>query len=387
MRLAILKYVGWERGLLLDQLKLINENIWKEYKKLPVARKQPLKVLSVDLTREGMKKGFLLVRDFHPDVILHAFGGDLSYPNCTDEVIIGSSEFLLEEDNTNELMISGTGWLAPDIRIKVPSSEEFPENKWYSISALLASCSEENALKQLSMRIRNTSNRIGCVMIDDIPIGNSISLRVARRILRLSIPIMVNIIPSLAKKEVLRSWLALKEKTPHLVGFGQHGYSHYDHSEMGRPYEFGPSRGFQEQLNDIITGKNILEQLLGESIQVFCAPFAFYDTNTLYALEQAGFTDLIGAENRLLWNGTLCQWNGTCNPINSGLSNIGWKRILLGRLVLTGRSERHGNIGIVFHPNAMSSESISWTIKILQTLKRNCAVSWQILNGVRNHKC
>jgi len=387
MKLSILEYVGWERGLLLEQLEAIREDIRREYKKLPAAQKQPLKFLTVSLARVGLEEGFRVVRNFRPDVTLHAFGADLAFPNRADEIMMGSSEFLLEEDGENRLMLSGRGWLAPDVQIRISLPSEPRKSNSPSVGELLASCSEENSIAQLSARLRNSAARIGCIMIDDIPIGNSLAIRIARRILQSSIPIMVNVIPALATKEALQPWLNLKNAWPQLVGIGQHGYRHCDHSESGSAHEFGPSRSYAEQFSDIVSGRKILEPILDQPVRVFCPPFAFYDFNTLCALEKAGFTDLVGAENRLRWDGSPRQWIGTCNPVNSAMSGAWWRRLLLGRLVLAGRSDERGAIGIVLHPNCMTWECISWTLKVIRTLQQKRAVSWQIpCDGVPNHR-
>ena len=378
MRLAILEYVGWERGLLLEQLDAIREDIRSEYKKLPAARKQPLKVLTVGLTRVGLEEGFRLVRNFRADVTLHAFGTDLAFPNRADEIMMGSSEFLLDDGGKNEVTLSGLGWLAPDVQIRIPPPGESKKSSSPSVGHVIASCSEEAAVTQLSLRLRNSTGRIGCIIIDDVPIGNSIALRVARHILQSSIPIMVNVIPALATKEALQPWLNLKHAWPQLVGIGQHGYRHYDHSENGSAYEFGPSRSYAEQLSDIVSGREILEQILEQPLRVFCPPFASYDFNTLCVLEKAGFTDLVGAENRLRWDGALRQWSGTCNPVNSAMSDAWWRRLLLGRLVLAGRSDERDAIGILLHPNCMTWECISWTLKVIRAFQRKRAVTWQI---------
>lgn len=85
------------------------------------------------------------------------------------------------------------------------------------------------------------------------------------------------------------AWLLqLKAELGEWVSISQHGYSHLNHGHT-HDHEFGPSRSYSEQLNDVRQGQRLLEDALGEGLfPAFTPPFNAYDANTLRACRDAG---------------------------------------------------------------------------------------------------
>jgi predicted deacetylase len=109
------------------------------------------------------------------------------------------------------------------------------------------------------------------------------------------LPVSYQVIPQALTPECAEFLQAEHKKAPELFEFGQHGLSH-EMMVNGRRefYEFGPERGYDEQLQVILAGREILRQQLGEAFggEVFTPPRHRYDRNTLKALRAAGVTIL-----------------------------------------------------------------------------------------------
>lgn len=75
-----------------------------------------------------------------------------------------------------------------------------------------------------------------------------------------------------------------------LLSLDQHGWMHSNHEEQGRNCEFGPSRSFTQQLNDIAQGKAILEAAFEDDFYpAFTPPWNRCTTDTYRALDELGF--------------------------------------------------------------------------------------------------
>lgn len=109
------------------------------------------------------------------------------------------------------------------------------------------------------------------------------------------LPVSYQVIPQALTPECVDFLQAERKKAPELFEFGQHGLSH-EMMVNGRRefYEFGPERGYEEQLQIIRAGRDILRESLGEAFsgEVFTPPRHRYDRNTLKALRAAGVTIL-----------------------------------------------------------------------------------------------
>ncbi len=75
-----------------------------------------------------------------------------------------------------------------------------------------------------------------------------------------------------------------------LFEIGLHGYSHQTNSRHTEGW-FSEFKGlaYEEQLEKIAEGKNVLERMLGLSVTTFIPPWNSYDANTVRALEAAEF--------------------------------------------------------------------------------------------------
>lgn len=107
------------------------------------------------------------------------------------------------------------------------------------------------------------------------------------------IPVNYFIIPESFEEES-SIWLRTLERSyPELVQLDQHGYMHIDFDENDSEcYEFGRCRNYSQQYEDILRGKERLQDVLGDSYSplVFTPPGYKFDENTLLALENLNFS-------------------------------------------------------------------------------------------------
>lgn len=105
------------------------------------------------------------------------------------------------------------------------------------------------------------------------------------------VPLNLEIIPNGLTAAGIRLVADHKRFTPDLVELNQHGWQHVNHEVEGRKCEFGPSRSYAQQYEDIAQGKALLETTFEELFTpVFTPPWNRYTADTLQVLHDLGFT-------------------------------------------------------------------------------------------------
>ena len=108
------------------------------------------------------------------------------------------------------------------------------------------------------------------------------------------IPVNYQIIPERLTQETAGWLVEIKKKYPDLIHLNQHGYCHalYDSDgNMVSIEEFGNSVGLNEQYENIMKGRTILENSLGSLFSpVFTPPGNKYNASTIKALEMLGYS-------------------------------------------------------------------------------------------------
>jgi Polysaccharide deacetylase len=137
------------------------------------------------------------------------------------------------------------------------------------------------------------------VRLDDLGRADDESEAFLSRLLRAGLFVSGQIVPAWLDKagaDHLRSLARCGR-----LELAQHGWSHTNHALSGqRRYEFGPSRGRDEQSRDIRSGIRRLTRFLGSSVApVFSAPWDRLNVNTLRVLAQEGFRVMTASERVL----------------------------------------------------------------------------------------
>ena len=114
------------------------------------------------------------------------------------------------------------------------------------------------------------------------------------------LPIDLAVIPASLTDTLTDALLDRIEHRAERIGLHQHGYTHSNHEQRGRKYEFGNERSYLQQLTDIRHGWRILRERLDGHLQpIFTPPWNRCTQSTVEALQALGFKGLsrdIGAK-------------------------------------------------------------------------------------------
>ncbi len=104
------------------------------------------------------------------------------------------------------------------------------------------------------------------------------------------IPVNLEIIPGRLTESGITVLDTYARSLPGLFELHQHGWQHANHEPEGKKCEFGPSRPFHEQLDDIRKGKELLDRVFkGLVYPAFTPPWNRCTPDTYKALDDLGF--------------------------------------------------------------------------------------------------
>jgi len=111
-------------------------------------------------------------------------------------------------------------------------------------------------------------------------------------------PIDLAVIPRATTPGLAAALEERRRAAPELVRVHQHGLIHENHEEAGRKCEFGASRSYEQQLDDVLTGQRILRDLFGgEPDSIFTPPWNRCTADTARAVRAAGI-EVLSRESR-----------------------------------------------------------------------------------------
>ena len=107
---------------------------------------------------------------------------------------------------------------------------------------------------------------------------------------RYQVPLNLQIIPGRLTTACINT---IDRARSNLLELNQHGWMHENHEHSGRKCEFGPSRSFDQQYEDIERGRKVLEEAFGSAFSpVFTPPWNRCTVETFRALDRLGFQAL-----------------------------------------------------------------------------------------------
>ncbi len=125
---------------------------------------------------------------------------------------------------------------------------------------------------------------------DDVGWENPRLLALLDLFRRYRLPIDLAVIPQALTGELAGELIRRKEAAPEEIGLHQHGFTHKNHEPTGRKCEFGASRSFIRQLNDIFLGRHLLEKFLHPHLDpIFTPPWNRCTVDTGRVLVELGF--------------------------------------------------------------------------------------------------
>lgn len=114
----------------------------------------------------------------------------------------------------------------------------------------------------------------------------------------LQLPLDLAVIPKAITAESATMLNARLVQCDNRLGLHQHGYAHINHQFVGRKCEFGEARQFDQQMQDIATGKAILHDYFGNRVDsIFTPPWNRCSQTTLDVLNALSFNVLSREEN------------------------------------------------------------------------------------------
>ena len=191
-----------------------------------------------------------------------------------------------------------------------------------------------------------------------------------------SIPVIYGIIPNLIEKKLVHFLNKEKKKNSHLLDITQHGFSHKNYSKnKENKYEFGPTRTYIQQKQDIYKGYLKMQKLFGNNFTpAFIPPYHGYDFKTLKIINElkipifsAGYKTMFKDKSFLDLPAQVStnKYNHKGKPLFSSLDEI------IRNFVIA--KNRYLITGILIHPNTLNYKSF----KILKDF-------FKILNKLRN---
>ena len=125
------------------------------------------------------------------------------------------------------------------------------------------------------------------------------------------VPISHTVEPANVSKEVIDWLISVKNETPRLIEIVQHGYGHrlnYRKIIGGKlkKGEFGGSRSYDEQFEEIKHGMELMNQFFGKQwFQLFTFPYGARNRQAIQAVSKAGFKVVNGSMGASLKHRTL----------------------------------------------------------------------------------
>ncbi len=198
-----------------------------------------------------------------------------------------------------------------------------------------------------------------------------------------SVPLNLEIIPGELSAGGIRLLDNHKHLHPDLFELNQHGWQHHNHEKEGRKYEFGPSRSFDQQFEDISKGKSRLEEVFGHKFYpVFTPPWNRCTDDTFRVLDRLGFK--VFSKDR----GKQTVRNYAFQEISTTLDLYHWKgkpemkapEAIVAQLL--EQMQTGEPIGILSHHKVMNLEAFSFLDFLLRTLRPYPNIQFHTFEGL-----
>ncbi len=196
------------------------------------------------------------------------------------------------------------------------------------------------------------------------------------------VPLHLAVIPAGLTPAGLRLLKDMKRAGGDLVELGQHGYQHVNHETEGRKCEFGASRSFAEQFEDIAKGKKILEEnLLEQFAPIFTPPWNRCTKVTFKVLDQLGFK-ILSKDNSSPATGY------SFREVSITLDLYTWKNgarmkepeVIISELVKQLSSLEP--VGLLLHHKVMDADAFTFLDALLSELKRYSVIGFHTLQSL-----
>lgn len=125
---------------------------------------------------------------------------------------------------------------------------------------------------------------------DDIAVPDQRFFRLLDLFGRFHTPLALAVVPTWIEDNGWEKIKDVADKNPGLWCWHQHGWRHVNHEPVGKKQEFGPSRDRETIENELLKGRRILEERLGDNFYpVFTPPWNRCGLITLELLGDLGY--------------------------------------------------------------------------------------------------
>jgi peptidoglycan/xylan/chitin deacetylase (PgdA/CDA1 family) len=160
-----------------------------------------------------------------------------------------------------------------------------------------------------------------------------------------------------------------------LIELNQHGWMHTNHEAAGRKYEFGPSRNYAQQFEDIERGRDVLNSIFaGDWRPVFTPPWNRCTRDTLRAVDELGFAALSrDASEAPVTDHRFCEISTTFD-IYTWKNGAAMKPEAVVAASLAAQVRAGHAIGILLHHKVMTPEAFEIVGNLLDQFRQSSAV-------------
>lgn len=184
--------------------------------------------------------------------------------------------------------------------------------------------------------------------------------------LSFSVPLNLEIIPgrlTASAKKLLKEHNRFHST---LLELHQHGWQHCNHEREGKKCEFGISRSFHQQREDIAKGKALLEKTFGDRFYpVFTPPWNRCTEETFKVLDELGFKVLSKDQNKQLVTGYSFKEISTTLDLYRWKGNRTMKSPDEITKALISQIERLKTLGILLHHKVMDEHAFAFLQSLL----------------------
>lgn len=210
------------------------------------------------------------------------------------------------------------------------------------------------------------------------------------------IPVIYGIIPGLADKELTKFLNNEKNNNPKLFDIVQHGWKHKNYNRNTKhKYEFGISRSYHQQKQDIQNGYLKMKEYFGKNFTpAFIPPYHGYNQITLKIINELKIPIFSADKFHSLFQKKFIELP---TPFSLNKYDIKGRPIVLDvnlliRLFLKNLKTCKGLLGILFHHSAIKNDNDFKGIKnflfFLKELNRNKTIKFILFSDfLRNRHC
>ncbi|MCB0105124.1 MAG: hypothetical protein KDE53_04435 [Caldilineaceae bacterium] len=184
------------------------------------------------------------------------------------------------------------------------------------------------------------------------------------------VPINLEVIPGTLTDACARLIADHKRFTPDLVQLDQHGWLHSNHEREGRKCEFGPSRGYHQQYEDIARGKELLASTLPDLISpVFTPPWNRCTEDTYRVLDELGFAVFSGLRGKTPVTGYRFQEISVTLDLYHWKGGAVMKEPALIIADLIAQIQARAPIGLLLHHKVMERTAFAFLDRLLAMVR------------------